>query len=78
MTLYVHTKASYAYREQKVGEWQPVPLNQLPEDVSNKDLPHSLAEVTYEDGLFIHGRAESGFHPTEELEELFDDYTKGL
>lgn len=77
-TLYVLTKAAYVYREQKDGEWRPVPVNQLPEEVSSKDLPHSLAEVTYEDGLFIHGRSESGFHPTEELEELFDDYTKGL
>jgi len=77
-TLFVLTRADYVYREQKDGEWQPVPLAELTEKVSNKDLPHSLAEVTYEDGLFVHGKAESGFHPTEELEELFEDCIQGL
>lgn len=76
--LYVFTRAAYVYREQKDGEWQPVPVAELLEEVSDKDLPHSLAEVTFEDGLFIHGKAETGFHPTEELEELFDDYMQGL
>jgi hypothetical protein len=77
-TLFVLTKADYVYREQKDGEWQPVPLAELTEKVSNKDLPHSLAEVTYEDGLFVHGKAEAGFHPTEELEELFEELIQGL
>lgn len=77
-TLFVMTKADYVYRELKEGEWQPVPLAQLCEKISDKDLPHSLAEVTYEDGLFVHGRAESGFHPTEELEEIFEDFIQGL
>ncbi len=75
-TLFVLTKADYVYREQKDGEWQPVPVAELPEKVSDKDLPHSLAEITYEDGLFVHGKVESGFHPTEELEEIFDEYTR--
>jgi hypothetical protein len=77
-TLYVMTKAAYVYREQKDGESQPVRLAELTEKVSDKDLPHSLAEVTYEDGLFVHGRAESGFHPTEELEEIYTEYTQDL
>ena len=77
-SLYVLTKAAYVYREQKDVEGQPVPVTELPEKVSDKDLPHSLAEVTYEDGLFVHGKAESEFHPTEELEELFDEYIQGL
>jgi hypothetical protein len=76
--LYVLTKAAYVYREPQGGEWMPVPTAELSETVSDKDLPHSLAEITYEDGLFVHGKVESGFHPTEELEELFDDYTQGL
>lgn len=76
--LCVLTRAAYVYREQQDGEWQPVPIAELPEKISDEDLPHSLAEVTYEDGLFVHGRAETGFHPTEELEELFDDYIQGL
>lgn len=77
-TLYVLTKAAYVYREQKDGEWEPVPVTKLSEKVSDTDLPHSLAEITYEDGLFVHGKVETGFHPREELEELFDDYVQGV
>ena len=72
--LYVLTKAAYVYREREDGEWMPVPIDELSESVSDKDLPHSLTEITYEDGLFVHGKVESGFHPTEELVELFEDY----
>ncbi|WP_286967883.1 hypothetical protein [Flavobacterium sp. UBA4854] len=77
-TLFVLTKANYVYREQKDGEWQSVPLTKLSEKVFDKDLPRSLAEVTYEDGLFVHGKAEWGFHPTEELEEIFESYIQRL
>lgn len=72
--LYVLTKAAYVYREGESGEWMPVPIAELSESVSDKDLPHSLTEITNEDGLFVHGKVESGFHPTEYLEELFEDY----
>jgi hypothetical protein len=71
-TLFVLTKANYIYQEQINGDWQPVPIAELSEKVFDKDLFHSIAEVTYEDGLFVHGKAESGFHPTEELEKLFE------
>lgn len=74
--LYVLTKAAYVYQEQDDGEWRPVPIAELSEKRLDRDLPHALAEVTYEDGLFIHGKVESGFHPTEELEIMFNDYTK--
>jgi hypothetical protein len=74
-TLFVMTRANYVYREQKDGEWQPVPVDELREKVSAKELPHSLTEITYENGLFIHGKIETGFHPTEELEEIFKEYT---
>lgn len=77
-TLVVLTKAAYVYREQKDGEWKPVPIAELSEKMSDQDLDHSLAEVTYQDGLFIHGKAETGFHPTEELYELFNDYIQGF
>lgn len=76
--LFVLTKADYVYLEQADGEWRPVAIADLAEKVSDDELSHSLAQVTYEDGLFIHGKAETGFHPTEELEELFDNYMKGL
>lgn len=73
-TLFVLTKAAYIFREQKEGQWHPVPVAELQEKISDIDLPHSLAEVTHEDGLFVHSKIESGFHPIEELEELFNDY----
>ncbi len=75
-TLYVLTKAAYVYREQDGGEWIPVPITELSENISDKDLPHSLSEVTYEDGFFVHGKVESGFHPTEELVMIFNEYTQ--
>jgi hypothetical protein len=76
-TLYVLTKAAYVYREREGGEWTPVPIAELNEKVSDKDLPHSIAEITYDNGLFVHGKVECGFHPTAELEELFTNYTQG-
>lgn len=75
-SLYVLTKAAYVYRERDAGEWMPVPIVELSERILDKDLPHSLTEITYEEGLFIHGKVESGFHPTEELEMIFNEYTK--
>lgn len=75
-TLYVITKAAYVYRERAEGDWIPVPIVELPEKDSIKDLPHSLTGITYEDGLFVHTKMEFGFHPTEDLEEMFANYTK--
>ncbi|HRB71471.1 MAG TPA: hypothetical protein PK776_06445, partial [Flavobacterium sp.] len=71
--LYVLTKSAYVWKEQENGEHIPVPVPVA--ELSDKNLPHSLTEITFEDGLFIHTRAESGFHPTEELYELFADCT---
>ena len=77
-TLYVMTKAAYEWREQKDGEYIPVAITELSEKVFYEDLPHSLTEITFEDNLFVHEKMESGFHPKEELEELFNNYTEGL
>ena len=77
-TLYVMTKSAYIWSEREYGEYIHVPIPELPEKIPNKDLPHSLTEITYEDGLFVHSKIELGFHPTEELEELFANYTEGL
>ena len=74
-SLFVMTKSAYVWREKESGEYIPVPITQLQENISNKDLPHSLTEITYEDGLFVHEKIELGFHPTEELEEIFNNYT---
>ncbi len=75
-TLFVLTKAGYVYKEKEDGEWIPRPIAELPERISDKDLSHALTEITFEDGLFVHGKVEMGFHPTEELEELFENYTQ--
>ncbi|MDH7462180.1 HNH endonuclease signature motif containing protein [Chitinophagaceae bacterium 26-R-25] len=75
--LYVMTKAAYVWTERKDGEHIPVPLGELPEKDLNEHLHHSLTEITYEDGLFVHARMVTGFLPTEELEEMFAKYTEG-
>jgi len=72
-SIYVLTKAAYVYREHKDGDWRSVPVAEIIDNVSNIDLPHSIAEVKFEDGLFVHGRVERGFHPTADLYDLFDD-----
>jgi len=77
-TLYVMTKAAYDWRENKDGEHIPVPIVELPEKDSIEDLPHALTEVTYQDGLFVHAKMELGFHPIEELEEIYIRYTQEL
>ena len=77
-TIYVMTKAAYVWREREDGEHTPVPIAELPEKVSEKDLPHSITGITYEDGLFVHENMEPGFHPIEYLKESFDSYTQGL
>ena len=74
--LFVLTKSAYVWKEQADGEYLPVSINNLSEEVSSENLPHSLTIVTYEDSLFVHEKVEHGFHPTEELEEIFNDYTK--
>lgn len=75
-SLYVLTKAAYVYQERDGGEWMPIPIVELSERISDKDLPHALTEITYEDGLFIHGKVETGFHPTDELDMIFNEYTE--
>jgi hypothetical protein len=76
--LYVMTKSAYVWREGMDGEHIPVPIVELPEKDSIEDLPHALTKVTYEDNLFVHAKMELGFHPLEELEELYISYTQVL
>lgn len=73
--LYVLTKAAYVWKEETDGEFRPISISNLSEEESPKDLPHSLTVVTYEDSLFVHEKVELGFHPTEELEKIFNEYT---
>jgi hypothetical protein len=75
-SLLVMTKSAYVWRERDNGEHVPMPVIELEEKISDKDLPHSLTEITYEDGLFVHEKIETGFHPLEELEEIFLNYTQ--
>lgn len=73
--LFVLTRSAYVWKEQVDGEYLPVSINNLSEEVSSENLPHSLTIVTYEDSLFVHEKVEHGFHPTEELEEIFNENT---
>lgn len=73
--LFVLTKAAYKYRQRANGDWHAVQVSKFMAEDSLEDLPHSLGIVTYQDGLFVHDRATSGFHPTEELYDLFNDFT---
>jgi hypothetical protein len=75
-SLYVMTRADYQYQEQNTGEWIPVPIGKLSASVFEKDLPHSLTEIVYKEGLFIHTKVETGFHPTEELELIYKESTE--
>ena len=75
-SIYVLTRSNYVYREKEDGEHMAIPISELQEKVSIKDLPHSLTEVTYEDDLFVHSKVETGFHPREELEEIFTENTQ--
>ena len=75
-SIFVLTRADYVYRENNEGEYNPVPISNVQEQVSISDLSHSLNEITYKDKLFIHSKVESGFHPKEELEEMFLDNTQ--
>ena len=75
-SIFVLTRADYKYIQNKEGEFNPVPISDVQEQVLLNDLPHSLNEITYKDNLFIHSKVESGFHPKEELEEMFADNTQ--
>jgi hypothetical protein len=74
-SLYVLTIAAYTYQEVE-GDWIPVAIAGLRDQISDESKPDSLAIVTYEDGLFVHDRAANGFHPTEELQEIFASSTQ--
>ena len=78
-SLYVLTKSAYVYIERGDNECFPVPIAELSEEEGGDidDLPHALTEVSYEYGLFVHEKIGLGFYPTEELKELFTEYTQG-
>jgi hypothetical protein len=75
-SLVVLTKSAYVWREGNDGQYSPVPIAELPEEGPFEDLPHALTVVTFENGLFVHEKIETGFHPTEELEEIFNELTQ--
>ncbi|HUN14485.1 MAG TPA: hypothetical protein PKZ47_05605 [Alistipes sp.] len=69
------TKSAYVWRSRGDGDSMPVPIANLNKDeFSESELDYQLGEVVYENNLFIHKRAETGFMPKEYLEELFDEY----
>ncbi len=77
-SILILTRANYVYREQNDGDFSSIPISELKEEINTLDLPHSLSEVSFKENLFIHARVETGFHPREELEEIFDEYTEDV
>ena len=76
-SLYILTKAGYVYQKREDGEHIPILISEL-SDAENdgNSVPHALTSVTYENGLFIHDRPETGFLPKEYIEKLFAEYTQ--
>ena len=74
--LYVITQAGYVWKKQDDSDYKPVLISQFPDgDNDKKSLPHSLNSITYENGLYIHGRTTTGFMPAEYIEDLFIQLT---
>lgn len=71
-SIYVMTRATcdYDYPE-NVDKLPPLGDNNY-----EAALPYSLSIVEYEDGVYIHDRASTGFMPKEYIEELFKEYTQ--
>lgn len=76
-SLYVMTKSAYVWRGQENGETiLELVANLSKEEIGENEINYQLAEVTYEDNLFVHKRVEVGFMPKDYLAELFAEYTK--
>ena len=75
-SIYILTRADYVYREKKDGDFSTIPISELQEKLDTLDLPHSLTEVSFKDNLFLHSKVETGFHPRQELEQIFAKYTE--
>lgn len=72
-SLIIMTKAGYIWGNRDNGETIEIPITSLSNDDYNDDeLNRQLAEVIYENGVFIHKRPEVGFMPKEYLEELYE------
>ena len=71
-SLIIMSRAAYVWKEQADGDYKPVPITQLgPDEYDKDDLPCSLTKVSFEHHLLVHKRIETGFMPTEYLEEIF-------
>lgn len=67
------TKAVYIWGSDDSGEIVETPISSLSkDDYNDSELNRQLAEVIYENGVFIHKRPEVGFMPKEYLEELYE------
>ena len=72
-SLIVMTKAVYIWGSDDSGEIVETPISSLSkDDYNDSELNRQLAEVIYENGVFIHKRPEVGFMPKEYLEELYE------
>lgn len=73
-SLYVMTKSAYVWRKQEDGDFVPVLIDNLrPNEFNEEEINYQLAEIIYENDLFIHKRVETGFMPKEYLEDIFNE-----
>lgn len=73
-SILVLTRADYIYKENKEGEHISIPISEIEDEVSVKDLPHSLNYINFHNNIYLHSR-ETGFLPKEYLEEIFINET---
>ena len=72
-SLIVMTKAGYIWCSGNGREDIEIPISSLSKyDYNDTELNRQLAEVIYENGVFIHKRLEVGFMPKEYLEKLYE------
>ena len=73
-SLIVMYKAAYIWGSRDGEDCVEIPISTLSrEEYNDDDLNRQLAEIIYEDGVFIHQRAATGFMPKEYLAQLYDE-----
>lgn len=77
-SIFILTRANYVYRKKNNGDFNPIPISKLKEEINPLDIPHALNEVTYKDNLYLHLRVKTGMQPRKGLEKLFAECTEDL
>lgn len=65
------------YGKKDDRDHKPALISQLLDgDYDKESVPHSLNSITYENGLYTHGRLATSFMPNEYIEDLFIQLTQ--